>query len=104
MARQQIGSWNVSATSRPLSKRCVSSAYGEGGTAPIRASIPSLAPTPSTPAVPFIDSLACPICGQYTGSRRIGQVMQRLPPRPRPSSPAGMVMTSTPALRSSVFV
>ncbi len=34
----------------------------------------------------------------------IGQVMQWPPPRPRPSSAPTMVMTSTPALRSNVFV
>ena len=39
-----------------------------------------------------------------TGSRMIGQVMQWPPPRPRPSSAPTMVMTSMPALRSSVLV
>jgi hypothetical protein len=34
----------------------------------------------------------------------MGQDMQWLPPRPRPSSLLGMVMTSTPALRSRVLV
>ena len=36
--------------------------------------------------------------------RMIGQVMQWPPPRPRPSSAPTMVITSTPALRSSVLV
>ena len=35
---------------------------------------------------------------------QIGQVMQWPPPRPRPSSPPRMVITSTPALRRSVLV
>ena len=39
-----------------------------------------------------------------TGSRMIGQVMQCPPPRPRPSSAPTIVITSTPALRSSVLV
>ena len=39
-----------------------------------------------------------------TGSRESGQVMQWPPPRPRPSSLPGMVITSIPALRSAVLV
>ena len=39
-----------------------------------------------------------------TGSRMRGQLMQRGPPRPRPSSLPAMVMTSMPALRSFVLV
>ena len=38
------------------------------------------------------------------GSRSIGHVMQRGPPRPRPSSPPATVTTSMPCLRSIVFV
>lgn len=41
---------------------------------------------------------------KVTGSRMMGHVMQWPPPRPRPSSAPTMVMTSTPALRSSVLV
>ncbi len=37
-------------------------------------------------------------------SRSMVQVMQRAPPRPRPSSLPGMVMTSMPCLRSIVLV
>ena len=44
-------------------------------------------------------------CGyQNAGSRSIGQVMQWPPPRPLPSSNPSIVITSTPALRSAVFV
>src|SRR3712207_3651418 len=39
-----------------------------------------------------------------TGSRMIGHVMQCPPPRPRPSSAPTIVITSTPALRSTVLV
>lgn len=39
-----------------------------------------------------------------TASRISGQVMQWPPPRPRPSSAPTIVMTSTPARRSSAFV
>jgi hypothetical protein len=42
--------------------------------------------------------------GAHSGSRSMGQLMQWLPPRPRPSSLLGRVMTSTPALRSKVLV
>ena len=38
------------------------------------------------------------------GSRMIGQLMQRGPPRPRPSSKPAMVITSTPSRRSAVLV
>ena len=38
------------------------------------------------------------------GSRMRGQLMQRGPPRPRPSSLPEIVMTSMPALRSFVLV
>ena len=38
------------------------------------------------------------------GSRMVGQVMQRLPPRPRPSSAPGTSSTSIPAARKSAFV
>ena len=41
---------------------------------------------------------------QSIASRMIGQVMQWPPPRPRPSSAPTIVMTSTPALRSSELV
>ena len=40
----------------------------------------------------------------HTGSRSIGQLMQRGPPRPRPSSLPGMVITSMPRLRRKVLV
>ena len=40
----------------------------------------------------------------HTASRSRGQLMQRGPPRPRPSSLPAMVMTSIPALRSLVLV
>ena len=36
---------------------------------------------------------------EATGSRSRGQLMQRGPPRPRPSSKPGMVRTSTPSSR-----
>ncbi len=39
-----------------------------------------------------------------TGSRTIGQDMQRGPPRPRPSSEPAMVMTSMPSWRRRVLV
>ena len=41
---------------------------------------------------------------QSIASRMIGHVMQCPPPRPRPSSAPTIVMTSTPALRSSELV
>ncbi len=41
---------------------------------------------------------------RQAGSRSIGQVMQRGPPRPRPSSSPGMVTTSMPCLSSIVLV
>ena len=41
---------------------------------------------------------------RQAGSRSIGQVMQRGPPRPRPSSLPTMVTTSMPCLRSMVLV
>ena len=40
----------------------------------------------------------------HAGSLSIGQVMQRGPPRPRPSSLPAMVTTSMPCLRSMVLV
>ena len=40
----------------------------------------------------------------YAGSRRMGQVMQRGPPRPRPNSSPAMVTTSMPCLRNMVLV
>ena len=40
----------------------------------------------------------------HAGSRWIGQVMQRGPPRPRPSSLPPMSTTSMPCLRSMVLV
>ena len=42
--------------------------------------------------------------GSYCGSRWIGQLMHRGPPRPRPSSPPGISSTSMPFARRSVFV
>jgi hypothetical protein len=43
------------------------------------------------------------LAGQ-AASRSIGQVMQRGPPRPRPSSLPAIVTTSMPCLRSMVLV
>ena len=50
------------------------------------------------------DALSSPVQGeigpaQAAGSRSRGQLMQRGPPRPRPSSKPGMVRTSTPSSR-----
>jgi hypothetical protein len=42
--------------------------------------------------------------GQRAGARSSGQLMQRGPPRPRPSSNPGMVTTSTPSSRSRWLV
>src|SRR6266702_1211606 len=45
-------------------------------------------------AVPGLNRVPAPARRQ--ASRSIGQLMQRGPPRPRPSSPPGTVMTSMP--------
>jgi hypothetical protein len=42
--------------------------------------------------------------GGHAGSRSMGQVMQRGPPRPRPSSLPATVTTSIPCLASMVLV
>ena len=47
---------------------------------------------------------SCDCRAGHAGSRSIGQVMQRGPPRPRPSSLPPMSMTSMPCLRSMVLV
>ena len=56
------------------------------------------------PAGPVTAGSPGRVAQKSTASRMIGQVMQCPPPRPRPSSAPTIVMTSTPALRSSVLV
>ena len=50
------------------------------------------------------DAGALVVRGSQAGSRSFGQVMQRGPPRPRPSSLPAMVTTSMPCSRSMVLV